>query len=227
MRILVVAAHPDDEILGCGATVANHVRNGDVVNVEILAQGVTSRISSSGDYVEGSLNHLSACAKKANEILGVSTLSLHNLPDNRLDSLDRLDIVRIIEQKIAEFRPEIVYTHHAGDLNIDHRIAHEAVNTACRPILGHSVKTLLYFETPSSTEWQPPGSSCAFEPSWFVDISAVITKKMQALKAYEMEMRPWPHPRSYEAVEYLARWRGATIGVNAAEAYIVGRHICV
>jgi LmbE family N-acetylglucosaminyl deacetylase len=226
LKVLVIAAHPDDEVLGCGGTISRHSLNGDEVHVMILAEGLTSR----GDSVCSSKENLSALASaahEANKILGVASLSMYGLPDNRLDSLDRLDVIKLIEHKIFECKPECIYTHHAGDVNIDHRVIHEAVNTACRPLPGHSVKQLLYFEIPSSTEWQIPGSAPAFTPTWFVDISENLEVKMRALHAYEMEMRSWPHPRSCKAVEHLARWRGATIGVEAAECFVLGRMLLI
>jgi N-acetylglucosamine malate deacetylase 1 len=225
MRVLVIAAHPDDEVLGCGGTIARHVSEGDVVHVEILAQGLTSRDQGSDNVGTNELDTLALAARKANDILGVTSLILHGLPDNRLDSIDRLDIIKLVEKKIAEYQPHVIYTHHAGDVNIDHRIIHEVVNTACRPLPDHSVRTLLYFEVPSSTEWQIPGSAPVFAPTWFVDVSSALEIKLDALVAYESEIRNWPHPRSYQAVEYLAKWRGATIGVDAAESFVLGRMI--
>ncbi|MDP2759239.1 MAG: PIG-L deacetylase family protein [Sideroxyarcus sp.] len=224
MRVLVIAAHPDDEVLGCGGTIAKHSRNGDEVHVMIMAEGLTSRDNGIGSGKD-ELSKLASAARKANEILGVASLSMHGLPDNRLDSIDRLDVIKLIEYKISDYKPECVYTHHAGDVNIDHRIIHEAVNAACRPVPGHSVKRLLYFEIPSSTEWQIPGSAPSFLPTWFVDVSGTLGIKLGALKVYETEKRNWPHPRSYQAVEYLAKWRGATVGVEAAECFVLGRMI--
>ena len=224
MRVLVIAAHPDDEVLGCGGTIARHSHNGDEVHVMILAEGLTSR-DNCGESSKDGLSELAKAARKANEILRVASLSMHGLPDNRLDSLDRLDVIKLIEDKIAEYKPECIYTHHAGDVNIDHRIIHEAVNTACRPVPGHSVKHLLYFEIPSSTEWQIPGSAPPFLPTWFVDVSETLGVKMSALNAYETEMRNWPHPRSHRAIDHLARWRGAAVGVEAAEAFALGRRL--
>jgi LmbE family N-acetylglucosaminyl deacetylase len=226
-RILVIAAHPDDEILGCGGTMANHIRNDDEVHVWILAEGLTSR-----DMVRdrkaklGELNDLGKAALTANSILGVTSLNLHDFPDNRMDSLDRLDIIKKVESLINEYRPDIVYTHHVGDVNVDHKCIHEAVVTACRPIPGnHIVKSLLFFEVASSTEWQTAGSAAPFLPNWYVDISETLELKLKALEAYNMEMRAWPHARSVKALEHLARWRGANIGTEAAEAFILGRHI--
>lgn len=224
--ILVVAAHPDDEVLGCGATIARHAKAGDSVHILILAEGVTSRDASRDRFSrEEELSELATAAETAREILGAATLQLHDFPDNRMDSVDLLDIVKVIESVIRLHAPEIVYTHHAGDLNIDHRRIHEAVVTACRPYPSQPVKTLLFFEVPSSTEWQMPGSAPPFLPDWFVEVSETLPVKMRALAAYRSEMRPWPHVRSLEAAEHLARWRGAAVGVAAAEAFVVGRNL--
>lgn len=224
--VLVIAAHPDDEVLGCGGTIAKHVQAGDKVVVAILAEGVTSRDPARNrDERTDDLSELARSAQSANAILGVHALVLHDLPDNRLDSLDRLEVIKLVEGLIVEHRPDRVYTHHAGDVNIDHRRIHEAVVTACRPIPGHSVKSLLFFEVPSSTEWQTPGSAPSFTPNWFVDIEETLETKRRALSAYASEMRRWPHSRSIEAVTYLARWRGASVGREAAEAFMLGRLI--
>lgn len=225
-KILVVAAHPDDEVLGCGATIANHAQSGDSVHIVILSEGVTSR----DDFPDrlrrnGELSALAKAAFSAKDILGAKTLDLHEFPDNRMDSVDHLDIVKVIEKCLYMYEPEIVYTHHSGDVNIDHRRIHEAVITATRPQPEQTVKTLLYFEVQSSTEWQTPGSASVFAPNWFVNISSTLSLKMKALAIYKAEMRSWPHARSCEAVEYLARWRGATIGCEAAEAFMLGRSI--
>ena len=226
MNVLVVAAHPDDEVLGCGATMAKHVKDGDTVHTLILAEGATSRASTRDRSLWVSeLSELSIAARKVGEIIGTTSVTLHNFPDNRMDSCDLLDIVKVIEEAIGTKRPETIYTHHSGDVNIDHRRIHEAVVTACRPVPDHSVKSLLFFEVPSSTEWQVPSSASKFSPDWFVDVSDTLQTKIKALEAYRSEMRPWPHPRSIQAVEHLVRWRGASVGVEAAEAFILGRHI--
>lgn len=226
-NVLVIAAHPDDEILGCGGTIAKHVKKGDKVHCIILAEGITSRDKiRNRELHQRELTELGIAAQKANQILGVHTLRLLDFPDNRMDSIDRLDIIKVVEDLINEFKPDIVYTHHIGDVNIDHRRIHEAVITACRPIPGnHFVKQILFFETASSTEWMTPGSAPAFSPNWYVDISETLELKLDALRAYECEMREWPHARSVEALKYLAHWRGANIGVHAAEAFILGRNI--
>lgn len=226
MNVLVVAAHPDDEVLGCGGTIARHVQNGDMVHILILAEGLTSRDNSRDrKQRENELSELAQTAQEANWMLGVRSLALHSFPDNRMDSIDLLDIVKVIEAAITEFTPHVVYTHHAGDVNIDHQIIHRAVVTACRPIPGQTIKTLLFFEIPSSTEWQAPGSAPAFVPHWYSDISETLSIKLQACQIYQSEMREYPHPRSLIAIEHLARWRGASIGVPAAEAFVLGRNI--
>ncbi|MDV2583342.1 PIG-L deacetylase family protein [Alkalibacillus haloalkaliphilus] len=225
--ILVIAAHPDDEVLGCGGTMAKHAQNGDRVYSAILAEGITSRDKSrSREKHTEQLSELGQAAHKANNVLGVQSLKLFDFPDNRMDSLDRLDIVKVVEDLIDQVKPDIVYTHHSGDVNIDHRRIHEAVITACRPIPGnHLVKQVLFFEVASSTEWMTPNSAPSFHPNWYVDISETLQLKLDSLNAYEYEMREWPHARSVKALEHLAKWRGANIGVEAAEAFILGRNI--
>lgn len=221
--VLIVAAHPDDEVLGCGGTLALLADQGAQVQVAFLADGVFSRDPSPGRQAE--LAARRTAAQKACDVLGVKSVSFGDFPDNRMDTVALLDIIKAVEELIAARQPDTIFTHHAGDLNIDHRRIHEAVVTACRPQQGHPVKTLLCFEVPSSTEWQVPGSAPVFAPNWFVDISATLDRKLAALDAYAVELRPWPHPRSKQGMEHLARWRGATIGAEAAEAFMLGRQL--
>jgi LmbE family N-acetylglucosaminyl deacetylase len=224
--VLVVAAHPDDEVLGCGGTIARHAEAGDQVQVLIVAEGATSRQQQRDrGQANDELSALAQAAQQAGAILGAQGVELLDLPDNRLDSLDRLDLIKQIEERIARHEPQVVYVHHAGDVNVDHRRLHEAVITACRPTPSQPVRRLLSFEVASSTEWQPPGSAPPFQPNWFVDISAQWPRKREALAAYSSEMRPWPHARSLEALEHLARWRGAQVGVEAAEAFCLLRQL--
>lgn len=224
--VLIVAAHPDDEVLGCGGTIARHSDAGDQVQVLIAAEGATSRHQHC-DRTEATqeLSALAQAAQQAGAILGAQGVELLDLPDNRLDSLDRLDLIKLVEERISRHQPDVVYVHHAGDVNVDHRRLHEAVVTACRPTPGHCVRQLLSYEVASSTEWQPPGSAPAFQPNWFVDISPQWERKRQALEAYDGEMRNWPHARSTEALEHLAHWRGAQVGVEAAEAFCLLRQL--
>ena len=224
INVLVVVAHPDDEVLGCGGTIARHAQEGCHCHILIMSEGIASRYANLAvKACRSLLAEIREHAQKASEILGACSVELLTFPDNRMDSVDFLDIVKVIEKAIEKVRPDIVYTHHCGDLNIDHQRVHQAVVTACRPQSGHPVTTLLFFETPSSTEWQAPGSGPAFVPNWFVDITATLSCKLEALQCYKDELRPWPHPRSLQAVECLALWRGASVGVEAAEAFMLGR----
>ena len=222
--VLVLAAHPDDEVLGCGGTIAKLADGGATVHVAFLADGVSSR-TDTGSAHNGEISVRRTAAHRACDILGVKSVSFGDFPDNRMDTLSLLDIIKAVETLIIENQPDTVFTHHVGDLNIDHRRVHEAAVTACRPQLGHPVKTLLCFEVPSSTEWQLPGSAPIFAPNWFVNIAETLERKLAALDGYVGELRKWPHPRSRRGVEYLARWRGATVGVEAAEAFVLGRQL--
>ncbi len=223
---LVIAAHPDDEVLGCGATIARLAKEGWAVHVLIVAEGATSRSAGRDPLMHRrELSDLAKCAEAANSILGSTSIKLDSLPDNRMDGLELLDVVKLVEAEIERYQPSLVLTHHAGDVNVDHRVLHDAVIVACRPQPQHSVKTLLFFEVPSSTEWRPAASGLYFTPNYFYDVSGYMEQKMEALLAYAPEMRNFPHPRSIEAVEHLARWRGATVGCAAAEAFMLGRAI--
>lgn len=219
MRVLVVAAHPDDEVLGCGATLARHADQGDTAEIVVLGRGALSREGAT--LADADKLQRQAC--EAARILGASDVRILDLPDNRFDRLDLLDIVKRVEAEIHRVNPEVVYTHHAGDLNIDHRRTFEAVVTACRPLEGSGVRRLLSFEIPSSTEWQastvPPG----FLPNVFVDVTQTLERKLKAIGIYCGEIRSSPHPRSIEALTALACWRGASAGMKAAEAFVLVR----
>jgi len=220
-RVLVVAAHPDDEVLGCGGTMATLAARGAAITVAFLADGVTAR----GAIDQTALGARHAAARSACEILGAGEPLFGDFPDNRMDTLPRLEVIQFVEALVREHAPDTLITHHTGDVNIDHRRVHEAVVTACRPQQGHPVRTLLFFEVPSSTEWQTPGSGAPFLPNWFCDISEHLKAKLTALEAYAQELRLWPHPRSRQAVEHLAHWRGACVGCDAAEAFMLGRRV--
>jgi LmbE family N-acetylglucosaminyl deacetylase len=225
-RIAVVVAHADDEVLGCGGTLKRHTLAGDEVWTIVMADGETSRYADpSVADAKARIVRRQEATKQASYVLGVQHTHLHAFPDNRLDTKPLLDIVKAVEHHIREIQPHIVYTHHAGDVNIDHQLVHEAVVTACRPGPNHPVEQMLFFETASSTEWRPPHSALAFLPNWFVDITQTLEFKLAALRHYDDEMRPWPHPRSYEGIERLAQWRGASVGCAAAEAFMLGRRI--
>ena len=220
--VLVVAAHPDDELLGCGGTLIRHAQEGDTVHIVILAEGATSRDHpNETDAQEGTAELKLACADAA-RIIGAQPPVLVGFPDNRMDRLELLDITKLVETHVERTRPSIVYTHHGGDLNIDHQLTHQAVLTACRPV-GSGVEAIYAFETLSSTEWGFPDRP--FVPNRFVNIENQLEQKFKALACYSSEMRGFPHPRSPEAVEALARSRGATSALSAAEGFMVVREI--
>ena len=218
--VVVFAAHPDDDILGCGGTIAKLTQEGSKVHIVFLADGESSRNDIAD--INSLIQQRKQNAKEALKILGCDSIEFLDFPDNRLDSLDLLDVVKKIEGFIDAYKPYTIFTHYAHDLNIDHQITHNAVVTACRPQPGHCVKELLFFEVPSSTEWN---LSKAFMPNYFVDISSTLSLKIDALNAYKNEMKSFPHPRSIKAIESLSFYRGASSGCEAAEAFIIGRKI--
>lgn len=219
MNVLVIAAHPDDEVLGCGATIARLVTEGHQVSIRILGEGVTSRFDQRSEADPEELAELAQTAKLAGEVLGVTDVVVHGLPDNRFDSLDLLDVVKVVEHDIEALRPEIVFTHHGGDLNIDHQIVHRAVLTATRPVGEHAVREVHAFEVPSATEWAFQRLAPVFRPNLFVDVAATLTAKIDAMAVYESEGRAFPHPRSPEALRAIAQRWGSTTGQLAAEAF--------
>lgn len=221
--VLVVCAHPDDEVLGCGGTIARLVSEGADVRILFLADGVGSR--DAGALVDGSLGERRRMGDVAAEILGTEAPTYLDFPDNRLDGVTLLDVVQEIERFAGPLRPEMVLTHFPGDLNVDHQVCAQAVVTAFRPTPEQSVRAIYGFEVASSTEWAFGVAGQSFVPNVYFDISLHLPKKLDALGAYIEEMRGFPHARSLEAVAALARWRGATVGVDAAEAFVVLRMV--
>lgn len=213
--VLVVAAHTDDEALGCGGTVARHVAEGDTVYAVFMADGVSSRTESD----QADFARRMKAAENARVILGIREHFYLGLPDNRMDSIPLIEVVQKLEPIIDKVKPSIVYTHHHGDLNVDHRITHQAVMTACRPFPENRVRAIYAFEVMSSTEWGTPTAE-PFLPNYFVDICSYLSRKKSALNAYRMEMRKSPHSRSMEHLSNLASHRGQTVGVLAAEAFV-------
>ena len=220
-NVLVFAAHPDDEILGCGATMAKLTAEGYNVVTVIAAQGITSRDTTKSQ--QKALKTLKESCFKANQILGVKKIHFLDLPDNRMDSLDLLDVVKKVEELINLYKPTVILTHHAADLNIDHQILNRAVLTASRPQPDQQ-RSIFFFEVLSATHWFSSGApATAFIPNTFIDVSTYLNKKLLALKSYQDEMRPFPHARSMETVKHLAHLRGSEVGLEAAEAFMVGR----
>ena len=212
MKVLVVVAHPDDETLGCGGTIAKHTLSGDEVYCLILMEQLTSR----GITEEQKDNSI-----RAAKVLGIKELFFDKFPDQQFDSVPFLNIVKSIEKVKEEVNPNTIYTHYEYDLNLDHRITFQACLTAFRPLPSVLVKEVYSFEIPSSTEW----GSKTFTPNVFVDISETLDKKIEALKCYESELRKYPHPRSIEAIRVLAKYRGYQSGLEMAETFQLVRWI--
>ena len=210
--ILVIAAHSDDEALGCSGVIARHVAEGDKVHLLFMTDGVASR-SGSGDGD----NRLTS-AHGASKILRVTSFTNLNFPDNKMDSIPLLGIVKEVENKISKLQPEIIYTHHIGDLNVDHQITHKAVVTACRPQPSFCVEEIYAFEVLSSTEWSTPGVE-PFSPNVYIDITDYIDIKKQVLEVYSEEIRQPPHSRSIDNALRLNALRGNSVGVDYAEAF--------
>lgn len=221
--ILVVAAHPDDEVLGMGGVMARHAAEGDAVHLLLVAEGATSRADTRAEADSAEVDALRAHAQAAADTLGVKTLAFGGFPDNRLDGQELLDVVKVVERLVDAHAPAVVYTHHPEDLNVDHRVVCHAVLTACRPQPGSSVREILAGEVLSATGWGPARPERSFCPTLYVDIADHLAKKLAALEHYAGEMRPFPHARSVEAVEAQARLRGAQVGLAAAEAFEVLR----
>jgi LmbE family N-acetylglucosaminyl deacetylase len=223
--ILVIAAHPDDEVLGCGGAIARFANESAAVHIAILGEGVTSRFAAREQADRPALDALHARSRQVAERLGAKSVSLFNLPDNRFDTLPLLEIVKIIEGLVDRLRPTTVFTQHGGDLNIDHVQTYRATLTAARPVPGCPVRRVLAYEVPSSTEWAFASFEPDFRPNVFVDISSTLDRKIAAMQAYESEARPFPHPRSPEALRAIAQRWGSVAGLPAAEAFTLIRDV--
>ena len=233
-RVVAVVAHPDDEVLGCGGVLANHIDRGDSVAIIFLSSGVGARQTPTPDIADGaseSTADVSAevaarqqSARDAAACLGRAQLHFLDLPDNRFDQLPLLEVIQQFEALLLSLNPNIVYTHFSADLNRDHRITNQATLTILRPMPSSELEAIYTFEVLSSTHWQSQQSP-PFVPNVFVDIESTLAKKLDALRAYGTEMREAPHARSCEAIEALAYYRGHTVGLVAAEAFMLERTI--
>lgn len=225
MHVLTIAAHPDDEVLGCGGTMARHVADGDAVTILILGEGLTSRADTRAQAADAGFDALQDDARAAAAVLGVQDVRLLDLPDNRFDSLDLLDVVKRIEEVKASVRPDLVYVHHWGDLNVDHRVTFDATMAAFRPLPGERLATIYAFEIASSTAWAGPAADRTFVPVHYVGIARFLEAKIAAMESYRSERRECPHPRSPASLRALAAYRGAQAGLAAAEAFTTVRTV--
>lgn len=223
--VLVIAAHPDDEILGCGGTMARLLAEGHDVKIAILGEGMTSRYRKREEADRSLLCNLREHSRRAADVLGVKDLFLYDLPDNRFDTLPILDVVKIVEELVQKHAPHTIFTHGCADLNVDHSVTHRAVLTATRPIEGHCVRNLYVFEVPSSTDWSFHRMTPSFQPNTFFNIESTIDVKKRAMACYETEVQDFPHPRSLEGLEVVARRWGTVVGCRAAEAFELVRSV--
>jgi len=220
-RILIVAAHPDDEVLGCFATVAKLIKEGYEAYTLILSGGKTSR-----DQVEKSeLELLQSELNDANYLIGIKKVFTADFPDNAFDSVPLLEIVKEIEKVKDEVNPQIIFTHHIGDMNVDHQLTHKATLTATRSMQGECVKTIYSMEIPSSTEWNSYSIQTAFVPNVFFEVGDTIDLKIEAMSKYKSELREYPHPRSLKHIKELAKVNGTKVGLNYSENFMLIRSV--
>lgn len=213
-RVVVFTAHPNNELMGCGGTIALHARRGDQVTTVVACEGESLRLGSGAGNIDAQT--MSACRK-----LGVSDIRLLGFPDQRLDALPQTDLIRPLEQIVREVQPHLVYTQYGGDLNRDHEALFRAVLVAVRPI-EESIEAVYSFDTASSTEWAFPR---AFTPDTWVDISTTLETKLEAMACYQSELRDYPHPRSLEALQHRAKAWGNQSCLDVAEVFMTVRRI--
>jgi len=218
-KILVIAAHPDDEVLGCGGTLLKHSKNNDKILLLFATDGESSRRSGSQEIL-----YRKKQASKVARIINSQKPVFLNFPDNQLDKINMLKIAKIFAKVVDRFKPDIIYTHHYNDLNIDHRITFEATMIACRPLVESSVTEIYCFEILSSTGWRGI-SNLEFKPNVYVDIKDYVSKKIDLMKIYEKEIRPSPHPRSIESITARAISRGSEVSLSYAESFELVRYI--
>ncbi len=219
MNIVIIAAHPDDEVLGCGATAARMAGEGHRVIPVIVCENASVRYDSHMQSV------LEENAITSADILGMQPPVFLRMPDQKLDTFSALEMAQAIERAFEETKPEVVFTHHGGDINMDHRVLFEATMVATRPTPGNRVRTVFTYETISSTEWAAPGYHSVFTPNTFYDVSSTLALKIKAFSVYESEVKEYPHPRSLEGIEIRAKDWGTRVGRHAAEAFQLVRSV--
>lgn len=227
-KILIVVAHPDDEILGLGATLHKLINQYNVTTrVIILGEGITSRSDNRDTKLwKKELELHRSNIFKAQKAIGYHSVGIYDFPDNRFDSVALLDLIKVVEKEKAEFGPDVIFTHHGGDVNVDHQKTFEAVVTCCRPMEHEMVKTIITFETMSGTEWRASTDPRNFIPNFFISVDEEdLNSKITAMESYEFERRKYPHPRSPEALKIVAQRWGVANGINYAEAFCLVRNI--
>lgn len=227
-KIMIIVAHPDDELLGLGASMHKWIIEENIItHVIILGEGITSRSDNRDvEKWKSELDKHRSNIKQAQAAIGYHSVSIYDLPDNRFDTVALLDIIKLIEKEKSEFKPDVIFTHHGGDVNIDHQRTFEAVITACRPMVQETVKTIITFETPSGTEWRASTDPRHFIPNLFFEVNEQnLNAKIRGMESYEFEKRPYPHPRSPEALMIQAQRWGVSVGCDYAEAFCLVRGV--
>ncbi len=218
-RILVIAAHPDDEVLGCGGVIARHSTRGDNVQVVVVSRGAPDIFPQK--EVEQTRSELAA----AHQLLGVDGVHFLDFPAPRLDMVPCHELADRLTRLVREIQPQTVYAPHWGDLHSDHKAVYWATMVATRPTCGSRVQRLLCYETLSETEWGGPSADSAFSPTVFIDIGEFLSIKLQAMACYRTQLKEFPQSRSLRSLEALARLRGSTVGLDAAEAFVLVRDV--
>jgi len=218
-RVLVIAAHPDDEVLGMGGTIAAHTGRGDVLRVLVVTDGSSTQYPGDADIRARKEEE----ARRAAAELGIEDYVHLDLPDMRLDTLEHVEVNRVVEEHVRDFAPQVVYTVQP-DVNADHRVLFDSVAVAPRPTPGHPVRRLLTYAPTSSTEWTPAAVSW-FLPNWYVDVTETLERKVAAFAHYETEVREYPHPRSERAIRATAEFHGTACGFEFAEPFVLVRSI--
>lgn len=217
MNILVIAPHPDDEVLGCGGTIKKHATSGDRVYVCFGTKAYEPEWSK--EFIANRPKEI----EKASQILGITKSYFLDFPTVKTDTFPQKEINDAILKVLKEVQPEILYIPHGGDLNLDHKIFFESTLVAARPLPGSTVKKIYSYEVLSETEWG--GTFKSFLPNVYINITQELEAKKEAMKAYESELKEFPHPRSLEGIDILAKKRGSEVGFLAAESFMLIREI--
>lgn len=223
-KALIIVAHPDDEVLGMGGTLAKLSNKGVETHLMIVTDGSSSQYRSANN-LEQIISRKKKETQQSADTLGIKSVIYGDLPDMKLDCVPHLEINAVIEKTIRELKPDTVFTHFYGDVNLDHRRVFESVMVACRPTQEQSVRNVYCFEVPSSTEWNAVSEHTVFIPNFFVNIDGFLKTKMKALSFYETELRPFPHPRSLASVEKTSMAEGIKVGFPAVERFVLIRQL--
>lgn len=223
-KALIIVAHPDDEVLGMGGTIAKLNAKGIETHLLIVTDGSSSQYRNA-ENLGSIIEKKKAETKAACDLLGVRSVLYGNLPDMKLDAVPHIDINAVIEGAIRSLCPDTVFTHFYGDVNLDHQAVFKSVMVACRPLSGQCVRRLYCFENPSSTEWNAISSATVFVPNYFVNIGDYLKTKLDALSCYQTELRDYPHPRSIGHIERINVAEGIKLGLPAVERFLLIREL--